>query len=248
MSSTDRSESLTPVHRRLLRTNVPGVYKRGGRYVAITQHRGKRVKSYHRTKAEARVAKAERTAGARPTSRERFEDYAERWLVEYTGRTARGLAPSTRAAYGLMFRTHVIPYFRGERIGDIGPMDVKHFITHLTTVEPRHSQHGATRLAGSTIRRIMTPLKAMLAEAYELEVIRTNPARVRIIVPGDRVRSRPRTMSTEQVAAVLEQLSDRDRILFWFLSRTGLRISEALGLQWRDVQDSVRGAVVAVAI
>jgi integrase len=92
----------------------------------------------------------------------------------------------------------------------------------------------------------MTALKAMLAEAYELEVIRTNPARVRIIVPGDRVRSRPRTMSTEQVTAVLEQLSNRDRILFWFLSRTGLRISEALGLQWRDVRDGAGGAVIAV--
>src|SRR5213592_1861074 len=103
MSIVEKSESRTPPQRRLLKTDVPGVYRRGNRYVAITQFRGKRIKSYHRTKAEARRAKAQRTAGARPTSREPFERYAERWLVEYRGRTARGLSDSTRAAYRLLF-------------------------------------------------------------------------------------------------------------------------------------------------
>src|SRR5947209_10864447 len=131
MSLTDRTEPRTPPQRRLLKTDVPGVYKRGNRYVAISQFRGKRVKSYHRTKAEARSAKAKRTAGSPPTSREPFERYAERWLVEYRGRTARGISPSTRAAYALLFRTYVIPYFRCRRIGDVGRLDVKQFIDHL---------------------------------------------------------------------------------------------------------------------
>src|SRR3954451_10944584 len=78
MSISEKPEPRTPPQRRLLKTDVRGIYKRGTRYVAITQFRGKRVKTYHRTKAEARRAKAERTAGARPTSRELFERYAER--------------------------------------------------------------------------------------------------------------------------------------------------------------------------
>src|SRR3954462_9724909 len=135
MSTSEQSEPRTPLQRRLLKTDVPGVYKRGKRYVAVTQFRGKRIKSYHRTKAEARRAKAQRQAGARPTSREPFERYAERWLVEYRGRTARGISPSTRAAYALLFRTYVIPYFGGRRIGDIGRLDVKQFIDHLIALE-----------------------------------------------------------------------------------------------------------------
>src|SRR3954451_9539627 len=65
MSIAEKSELRTPPQRRLVKTDVPGVYRRGDRYVATTQYRGKRVKSYHRSKAEARRAKAQRTAGGR---------------------------------------------------------------------------------------------------------------------------------------------------------------------------------------
>jgi hypothetical protein len=73
MPLLEKSEPATPVQRRLLKTNAPGVYKGGARYVAITRHRGKRVKTYHRTKAEARIAKGERTAGGPPVPR--FDDF-----------------------------------------------------------------------------------------------------------------------------------------------------------------------------
>jgi hypothetical protein len=41
MSSSEQSEPRTPPQRRLVKTDVPGVYKRGSRYVAVTQFRGK---------------------------------------------------------------------------------------------------------------------------------------------------------------------------------------------------------------
>lgn len=246
MSIAEKAELRTPPQRRLVKTDVPGVYRRGDRYVAITQYRGKRVKSYHRTKAEARRAKAQRTAGARPTSREPFERYAGRWLVEYRGRTARGLSPSTRGAYRLIFETYVIPFFRGRRIGDIGRRDVKEFIDHLVELEPRHRQHGATRLSGSTIRRIVAPLKAMLAEAYELEIIDTDAARVRVVVPGDVASQRPRTLTAAQIKTIIEHLGESDRLLFTLIARTGMRISEALGAHWGDVEHRAEGPVLVV--
>jgi hypothetical protein len=96
-------EPKTPPHRRLIRTGTPGIYRRGDRFVAVTSHRGKQTKSTHDTKRDACAARVRRMAGPSP-SRERFEDYAERWLVEYRGRTARGLAPSTRDAYAAVMR------------------------------------------------------------------------------------------------------------------------------------------------
>lgn len=45
---------------KLVKTNTPGIYKRGGRYVVVWWHRGKQHKSFHRTLAEAREAKGER--------------------------------------------------------------------------------------------------------------------------------------------------------------------------------------------
>src|SRR4051794_4012592 len=116
MSSMGESQPVTPLHRRLIRTDVPGIYRRGSRFVAVSYYRGKKIKTYHRTKTEAKAAKADRAAGARPTSRERFDRYAERWIEEYAGRTYRGLAPSTRAAYGAMLRSYAIPFFGAQRI------------------------------------------------------------------------------------------------------------------------------------
>ncbi|MDQ3742090.1 MAG: tyrosine-type recombinase/integrase, partial [Actinomycetota bacterium] len=240
-------EFKTPPHRRLVRTDTPGIYRRGDRYVAITYDRGKRIKTTHDTKAEACKARARRYLRPRAAGRERFEDYVERWLVEYRGRTAHGLAPSTRDAYAWTMRVHVVPYFHGKRIGEISRADVKRYIDHLAALTPRRGQKDATRLAGSTIRKILTPLKAMLAEAYELEIIATDAARVRVVVENRRTPGRrPKTLSREQIAALTAQLDSRDRLLVLLLRWTGLRIAEALGLRWDDLARTEGGPVLRV--
>lgn len=246
MQPEHKSPSTTPEHRRLVKTGIPGVYKRGGRFVAITRHKGKRVKTYHRTKAEAKAAKAARDAGARPSSREPFDKYVERWLCEYTGRTSKGLAATTRSDYAYLLREYAVPFFKARKIGDIGPLDVKLFIDHLAKLSPKKSQNGSKRLSPATIRRILCPLKAMLAEAYELELIKTNPANVRVVVPGERAIKKPKTMTTEQIATVLQNLPERDRVLFGFLSRTGVRIAEALGAKWGDIEQTDDGPVFTI--
>src|SRR4051794_18970081 len=109
-------EPRTPPHRRLIATDTTGVFRRGRRYVAITHHAGRRIKTTHDTKAEARQARARRMCSPTVAGRERFEAFAERWLVEYRGRTARGLAATTRKSYALAIRTYVIPYFADVRI------------------------------------------------------------------------------------------------------------------------------------
>jgi hypothetical protein len=48
----------------------------------------------------------------------------------------------------------------------------------------------------ATVRRVVCPLKAMLAEAYELEVIKTNPANVRVVVRGGPTTRPPKTMTS----------------------------------------------------
>src|SRR3954451_13083161 len=85
---------------RMERTRHPGIYRRGGRYVVVWQHRGRQHKSFHRTLAEAREAKGARQSGeSRPTTRATFEEYAATWLDTYGGRTSRGLADTTRTEY-----------------------------------------------------------------------------------------------------------------------------------------------------
>jgi integrase len=237
------SVPLTPPNRRLQQTDVPGVYRRGNRFVAITRSGGKRIKTYHLTKAEAALAKADRTwRSMPPSSREPFDRYVERWVVEYAGRTARGLQPETRAAYALLLRRHAVPFFGQTAIGDLGPLEVRRFVLHLAQVR---SAKGMP-LRPSTVRRIMCPLKAMLAEAYELGLARVDAGRVRIVLPDPDEPEPPRVLTAEQLDAVLSLLAEPDRRLFELLSLTGLRISEALGLQWHDLQQRPGGPVLVL--
>src|ERR1700744_1509973 len=150
MPSEDIDGRRTPERRRYVKTSVPGVYKRGATYVAITRHRGKRVKTFHRSLSEARRAKAERDTGAKPASEERFEHCAERRLANYEGRTSKGLGPRTRADYEYLIRAFAIPFFKGMKLGEIGRADVKAFVAHLSTVTPKKGQRGATRLSAAS--------------------------------------------------------------------------------------------------
>ncbi len=70
--------------------------------MVVTTHEGKQHKSFHRTLAEAREAKSDRTRGGaskRPQSRAPFNEHARAWVATSQGRTRRGLDEDTREAY-----------------------------------------------------------------------------------------------------------------------------------------------------
>lgn len=181
------------------------------------------------TLAEAREAKGKRQAGdRRPTSRELFEDYARQWLDTYRGRTSRGFSESTRATYRRDLERWTIPYFRGSRLEEVEPPDVRSFIGHLDDAG----------LRASSIRSILAPVKAMYATAVEDGAIRANPTvNVRI---GGRIDIEPsreiRAMTRAELAVILGQIPEEWQQLFELLAHTGMRISEMIGLTWAHVE------------
>jgi integrase len=210
------------------KTATPGIYRRGGRYIVVWQHRGKQHKKSCRTMTEAREHKGRVQSGdRRPASRERFEDYAEQWLVSYRGRTSRGLSERTRRAYRRDLERHAIPYFRRYKLAEVEPPDVRAFIGHLE----------AKGLRPGTVRVILAPLKAMYATAVEDGAMRSNPTRdVRIGGRRDRGEEKAKSLTREQLARLLGELPEDWRLLFEFLAHTGLRVSEAAGLTWANVE------------
>ena len=96
----------------------------------------------------------------------------------------------------------------------------------------------------------MAPLKAMLADAYENGLVTVDASRVRVVV-SDRGRARTlkpasKRLTGEQTATILAAIPERDRVLFYFLARTGLRIGEALGLKWGDLERTPAGLVLVI--
>jgi integrase len=208
------------------KTRTPGIYRRGSRYVVVWRHRGKQHKSFHRTYEEAREARGKRQAGnSRPASREPFEDYARQWLDGYGGRTERGISPNGLAEYRSALERFAVPFFGRYRLADIQPSDVRQFARHLEDQE----------LAPTTVRKYLQPVRALFAEAVDDGVL--------AIDPSARVRVRARHQDPDEGEPAKAMTREEQKPLppaaswlpfFSLLSETGLRISEALGLEWSD--------------
>jgi integrase len=222
------------------RTALPGVYRRGNRYVVTyTDPAGRRRKRSARTIAEARLLKAELTTDVargefREHSRVRFDEYARQWIRTYQGRTGRGIRPTTVEEYRRDLEIHAIPYF-GRRL--------------LTDIDPRHVKLLAKALADGgrapgTVRVIIAPLRALFATAVDEGLLRSNPC-AGLRLAGHRPMDedepeRARALTPEELARLVAATDPEWRLLMRFLAQTGLRIGELIALRWSDVDLDAR--------
>lgn len=230
-------------------TRYPGIYARGSRFVATWRDpSGRQVERSAATITEAKairsamqadVARAEYT----PRSALTFAAYAADWISGYQGRSAGGVKPETIADYRRLLGigedgqpvldagrwVNAIAAFGKLRLSEIEPQHVKSYIRQLQ----------ARGLAPGSIRLYLAPVKAALAEAVELGLIRSNPTTaVRIPNPrrlADDDGERVKALTDDQLDQLIEATPERWRFLIVFLSETGLRIGEALALEWSDI-------------
>jgi integrase len=192
-----------------------------------------------RPRWSARLGRSEsqlrsRADGERRPSSEPFDSYAPRWLALYGGRTSRGFSDNARREYHRALRLHAIPFFQSKCIDAIEPCDVREFVAHL-------EQKGLRR---GTIVKYLTPVKALLATAWEDGSIKRHPAySVRVAGAPWRDHEAQRVMTPTQCQRLLDALPPRWRLFHRFLLETGLRVSEALGLDWSDVEVAPRSKI-----
>jgi integrase len=231
----------------MTKTDVPGVYRRGDKYVYTYRKRGKQRWGTARTKAEARRLKRNAETDVergqhRDLSRATFGEYARDWIEHYGGRTSSGVRESTRRWYRQMLEDRLIPYFdqvRGLRLAEIEPRDVKALVAWLAQQPNPHEP--ARTLGRSTIGYHVAVLRALFADAVEEGVLRSSPTTgLRVSVPSADDGEEPaKAMTRAELNRVLDEVDSRWRLFFEFLAHTGLRISEAIELRWRDLDLSL---------
>ena len=93
----------------LKRTTHPGVYRRGGQYVAVYRHGGRQRKESAATFAEARAIKLARDAEASEQRRgPTLHDYALRWVARHAGSEHDTVREQTREEYRRLLATFAL--------------------------------------------------------------------------------------------------------------------------------------------
>ena len=211
----------------------PGIATRDGKFVVRSPHRKGRPSTF----ATLKLALAEqglRRGGAAAASMEPFADYATRWVEHYSGRQS-SFSEDSRASYRDALIRVAVPYFGRRPLARITPRDIRAFFDHM---------RDDLNLATATRGVYAAPLKILFVEAVLDGLLPSNPAaEVRIVGKSKSERAkdakpeserRPKALPPTLVAPLMAKLDQCKRDLVLVLAFTGLRISEACGLQWRD--------------
>jgi integrase len=234
---------------KLEKTDTPGIFRRHVKgcprrarcdcnYVVVWRHRGRQHTETYRTYAEAREAKGNRDSGQRrPVSRVGFEGYFATWIRSYAGRTARGFSERSRAIYRGHIEQLALPQWRTWQLADVEPADVRELFADLRD----------DGISTSALKGLRSALSAMFATAVDDGTLRFNPVHdVRIpgAAEGDSEDEPAAALTRAELTLLLAELPAAWLLFFEFLAHTGLRISEAIGLTWRQVDLGTRPRVL----
>lgn len=210
---------------------MPCVRKRRGRWVAdFRDSTGRRRWISRRTRTEAQRALAEAVPTSRPrqqriTPETTLTAYAAPWL-RVQGEV---LKPRSVVAYARQLENHIIPALGRLELRRIGRGQVREFLS---------GELGRGASVG-TVALTLAVLRSLLNAALEDGLVTANPAArlgraLRLPSKADRTEH-VKALDVDQVRALCASAAPAWRPLWFLLSRTGLRIGEALVLQWVDL-------------
>jgi integrase len=222
----------------MVKTRTPGVYRRGSRYVVVYYVNGRQRRESARTYDEARRLKSGRQADVargefHEASKVKFAEYATEWVERHD------LADSSRDDYRSLLKRYALPFFDerlGRTLAQITPQDVANYIHWLSQQKTRRDKP----LTPGTVQKALNPVRACLETAKREGLIRHNPTNGARIPKDRRVLDDEaedvRPLTREQLAAFLQVIHPKHRLMFRFLASTGLRVSELIALQWKHLQ------------
>ena len=169
-----------------------------------------------------------------------FKHCAQAWIEITVPATCK---ESTESDYQAILDNHVNPFFEDLKINEITEGKIKELL---------FSKVNAGK-AGSTVSHIKNVVSGILNQAVDDDLILANPAlnlgnkfmkkinaaiESRKVSNGNEGKGEPDPLTQKELKLLLDKVQkhySEHYPLFLLLARTGIRVGEALGLQWGDI-------------
>lgn len=150
-----------------------------------------------------------------------FEDYITDWLEKY-----KYLWQDTtfKGYYNIVYN-HIVPYFKGKEITIRGlkVSDLEAYYAYLLDLG----------LSPNTVRRHHANIRKCLRTAQKDEMIKTNPALIADL--PSTIKATVKYYNVSQLQQLLKYSRFTEIYTVILLTSLGLRRSEAIGMQWKDI-------------
>lgn len=160
-----------------------------------------------------------------------FADLANHYIKHELGEQAESVNPkshTTIGAYGRVIRNRLLPRW-GDRVAlSIQPLEIENWLRAVK---------GEDSLENPTLDKARRIMGLIYKHAQRYGLVPRNQESNPLLFVRCKTQSdyEALILTPEQAFAVLVRLPEVERVLPLLAAATGLRISEALGLQWQDV-------------
>jgi len=144
----------------------------------------------------------------------------EQLVTHYTARELPSKAHATRAVYGSYIRTWVVPHWGVRSVSDVKTVAVEEWLKGLP-------------LANGSKAKVRNVMHALFNHAMRHEWAEKNPITL-VRQSAKRLRT-PDVLDVDETKALLSKLENPFWTMVFLAATTGLRVSELLGLKWKDI-------------
>lgn len=166
-------------------------------------------------------------------------------VIDWVEHKKANVKESTFVQLEVIVRNHILPTFGDKKIMTIKRVEIKRWIASFGDLD----ENGKEKYSFGSRLKYLSVMKSILHYAvHELEVLEKNPADKLRVPVQDSVaikKEKVKYFSLEELNQLLDFMKAYKHqrfpdyqlyyVLMYFLSKTGLRISEALALRWEDI-------------
>lgn len=141
-------------------------------------------------------------------------------VKHYTDNELPSKAYSTQRTVETSLNVWVTPKWGEQRLSDVRTVEVESWLRTLS-------------LANATKSKVRNVMHVIFAHACRHELLQRNP--ISLVRQSAKRKKTPDVLDTVELQKLLANLQNPARALVFLTATTGLRVSEALGLKWSDV-------------